>query len=643
MKRQTKNKKKCKTLLLPIFFFLFLFHAILTFAFDVDFFDSWDESGSQFDQIVWVDSGCPLDDYGIIFGVIDTTFPVWGYCVNNDRSIDSDMDFCIVKNATRNNNCSSSMPLTPVNSEQIPDDWNEANNVNPFQDVLCGEAGNVYSNNTQQIRRGQTEYYCGTPGTPQCHLCGTTANIATYDYYLIDEVFHRCENNGDNHYDTRGQFSGIGHILIETTLCTTGSVCDSAHDDDSSFNPVVIPNNPCKLEEGEECNIIEDCWNNEDCNGAKINYRGLCDEQLIDIHELDYPDGCGDIDAPPVIDTGFNPDQSCELDGGFPNGFRCDETLDNVIEDTQIDVFNAVCKGGLGNSCVDNSDCYHDFDCSGGFCGYGVTAFYTDDISPNIINKSDTITFDNSLSFASDNNIQFACWKIDGVNTECDGNSTQCTSECVGGGFDSSDYEEGFINTFSSGGNFVINLFLGSSGKYNDLHSDSYCISGDGTFCYSCNDGFKNDDETSVDWGGHCGTPFFIRCNNGVLDNITNETSIDYGGNCGNCDNSSLAKDELLNFLIQSNLIIYPFNSSQCVTSQVIRDGTALFVFLLALILIVPIIIILVLMILLISSLGFFGTAFLTSFLIDFLEKRIKNERIKKVLRTIQKIRSIKK
>ena len=120
---------------------------------------------------------------------------------------------------------------------------------------------------------------------------------------------------------------------------------------------------------------------------------------------------------------------------------------------------------------------------------------------------------------------------------------------------------------------------------------------GNGTHCYSCIDNIQNDDETAVDWGGHCGFPYFVKCNNNILDNVTSETSIDYGGDCGNCENTSITEDLNLNLLIEGGLIVYPFNSTQCDESEAVQGGIVFFVVLISSILLVPVILILVVLI----------------------------------------------
>ena len=226
--------------------------------------------------------------------------------------------------------------------------------------------------------------------------------------------------------------------------------------------------------------------------------------------------------------------------------------------------------------------------------------------------KDETVIFDNSLSVSSDDNIKYVCWIIDGVNVECDGNSSQCSSSCNGASFDSINWDNGFTHSFTVVGNYNVTIVVGSETLYSDSYSESYCVSGGGVYCWSCIDGLLNDDETDIDWGGHCGTPYFLKCNNGLLDNVTNESSVDYGGACGNCDNSSIVEDFDLVFLKDSGLIIYPFDGEQCSESVAVSSGIVTFVFVLGGLLLVPLLLLFVLLIVLLlmvlfSSFGVLG------------------------------------
>lgn len=473
-------------------------------------------------------------------------------------------------------------------------------------------------------------------GGDKCDGLGTTSDTSIYDYYYVDLVRNDCDYDGSQYYGFDGRYAVSSYTEIKSISCGATKICDEDHDDDTSSSPsddYTDLDDPCRLKSGEPCSDSDECWNNAVCDGADTVYFSNCDGELVDVYHKEWSNSCGSggvlIDAGTLEDN----DQDCEVDGGFPNGYRCEDNLDDVDQDTKPDLFNLVCKGGVGNSCTVDSDCYHDLNCIGGFCDYYTLAV----LIPNAttIYAGSKISFDDSLSVGSDDNIQYACYQVDGVNSECDGNATQCSGECNGANYDNALWDDGFIKTFNTGGNYDITLIVGSKSLYSDDAVESVCVSGDGNYCYSCFDGLLNDDETSIDWGGHCGTPYGIRCLNGVLDNVTNETSIDYGGVCGNCDNTSISEDLDLEFLKESGLITYPFDSSLCEKSQATQGFVAFFVFLLSSILIVPLLFLLLVFVLLLLL----GGSTALSLLVGIVRKKRGLSVLSKIFEYVRKAR----
>lgn len=614
--KEKKNLPKFLALSLTCLF-LFSLHAIQLTALAPQYTDNWDTAGSIYDSIFWEESSCPAGagDSWIVIGMENPLNQPIAYCVNNNRLDDGTMDFCLISESKYTSMCSGSMPATYVTGSTSGSNWYESDELisqgEAYQDVTCGIEGNLYSQNSPELRRGQIQYFRNNSGS--CDSAGVSANSASYNYYIIDSTYHSCPSDGASSYYTKGSY-GTGSVDIELTLCSTGTICDSDHDAVYSYNSAVLPANPCRLEEGEECAVSDDCWNNLDCDGAKTRYRGLCDGDLVDISTLNYPNSCGDIDAPPSISS-YASNQDCTSDGGFPSGYICDDIYDNDIETSVANVFNIVCKAGQGVSCTVDSDCHHDLECVSGTCEYTVFPFFTTTIEDGRINKSDTESFDNSLSDSSDNNIQYACWSISGTNIECDGDIGECTTECSGASFDSTNELEGFTYQFNSGGNYNVVMTIGSTGKYSGTYDYDVCVSGDGTYCYSCFDGFQNDDETAIDWGGHCGFPYFQRCNNGQLDVVTSETSIDYGGVCGSCSNTTKEEDDFLNYLIESGTIVYPFDNSQCADAEAETTGIIAIVLLLSGVLLTPFAIIIIILLVFLIGLIFSGTGIIVRLL----------------------------
>lgn len=595
---------------LIIVFFISLFAFSPVEALDVDFYDDYNYLGNGYDRIVWVDSTCPSSNYAITIGVYDEIYDVWGYCINVNRLDDSDFETCFVKNSTRLNNCSSIMSVYPVNVDMLATNWAEADNVDVVQSVDCSlEDGNTFSNSTRQLRRGQISYYCDTGSG--CQQCGVTANDDDYNYYFVDQIKYSCPSDGASYQKAELRYDTGDYVFVQNKNCDSDKICDSTLTETTSSSATTLPSTICRVEEGAKCSVSNDCWHDLSCDGEKDSYRGLCDGDLIDIDTLEYADSCG---GDGVLDdiTTYASNQACS-DGGYPGNYICDETLDNGEETSVANVYSAVCRGGQGVYCVDDSYCYHTFDCVNSFCSYTASAVLTSNM-PDKINKTNTVFFDVSSSSASDNDIHYACYYINSVPVHCDGDSTECTNQCGAGLHDSNIWNNNFDYTFNSGGNFEVYVEVGTEGLYSDSSSILYfCVSGDGTYCFSCSDGFKNDDETSIDWGGHCGTPYFIRCNNGLLDGVTNETSIDYGGACGNCTNTNIELDEDLVFLIESGQITYPFTGDQCQTSTDIKAGVGFLIIFLTLIFAIPIFLIIIVLIGVIANLLGFGVGFLFS------------------------------
>lgn len=446
-----------------------------------------------------------------------------------------------------------------------------------------------------------------------CSSKGSSSNSAVYDYYFVDKTENQCDVDGNETYNIVGYYGVASTVLINTDECASYMVCDADHDNQQSTDNASLPTSPCKIQTGAPlgCASSSECWNDAVCSGARFDYSGFCTGDDVDILTEEYDDGCGGTGV--LVTQSPDYGNSCEIDGGFPSGYVCDSNFENNTKSTENAVYNEICKGWVGNSCTLDADCHHSLSCESGFCGYDMLAIFTHNLSETNLYEGQSVLFDNSLSTSSDSNIQYACWQVDSVNTECDGNSTQCSSQCSGASFDSTSWDDGFINTFSSEGSVVINLVSGSQGLYSDSDSETFCVSGSTHFCWTCSDNLQNDDETDIDWGGHCGSPYFIKCTNGILDNVTNESSIDYGGVCGQCDNSSVTTDEDLIFLKDTNTIVYPFDTAQCIEPIEIKGGVTVFLLIISSILIVPIafvIIILVtlLIILLFGGFGLIGT-----------------------------------
>lgn len=597
--------------------FMFLIISTIVFspvvnALDVDYYDEYNFLGSYYDSIVWVDNTCLSSNYAITIGVYGEIYDVWGYCINVNRLDDSDFEACFVKNTTRLNNCSGVMPVYPVNTGMSSNSWAEADNVNQYQSVDCSmEDGNTFSNGTKQVRRGQISYYCSSPSTPSCHLCGTTANDEDYNYYFVDEIKYSCSSDGASYQTANVRYGTSNYIFIQNKNCDLNKICDSTITETTSSSATTLPNTICRVKEGEACSVSSDCWHDLTCDGERDSYRGLCDGDLIDIDNLEYVDSCG---GDGVLDNivSYASNKACS-DGGYPGNYICDPTLDNSEETSVSEVYSAVCRGSTGVFCFDDSDCYYTLDCVNSFCAYTASAVLTASIG-HIINVTDSGFFSSSSSTASDNDIHYSCYFVDSVAVHCDGDETECNSECGVGLHDSTSWDNGLTYDFDTGGNYEVYVEVGTQGLYSDESSIfSLCVSGDGTYCYSCYDGHQNDDETNIDWGGHCGKPYYIVCNNEVLDVVTNETSIDYGGDCGNCDNSSIELDEDLIFLVETGQIVYPFTSDQCKKSTEVKATMGFFVIFLTLLLAVPLFILILVLIAVIGNLlGFFGGFLLT-------------------------------
>ena len=414
------------------------------------------------------------------------------------------------------------------------------------------------------------------------------------NYYFIDQMASQCQTDGDNFYDINGRYATSSYVYIDTSYCASGKICDATLTATSTVK-TVVPSNICRNQDGESCTASSDCWHDNTCSGAKTTYNSLCDGYLVDIDKNNYLNSCGG-DGYLNNSTVQKNNGNCTIDGGFAPDYVCDSDYDLIEYTSVANTYNAVCKGWIGTGCTLDSDCHHLLSCNAGFCSqYAYATFTTTNSS---IYESQYIVFDNELSFSSDNDIQYSCWRIDDINTVCNGNTTQCTSQCNGATHQSNAWDYLFNHTFNTDGNYNINLTVGKQGFYNDSYAENVCVSGGSTYCWSCYDNLMNDDESGVDWGGRCGFPYFLKCINGVLNNVTFETGVDYGGFCGNCSmNSTSENDADWLFLKEAGLInVYPFNASkECPKTDEIQGFMSFFVLLLGALLIVPMFIIVIL------------------------------------------------
>jgi hypothetical protein len=80
--------------------------------------------------------------------------------------------------------------------------------------------------------------------------------------------------------------------------------------------------------------------------------------------------------------------------------------------------------------------------------------------------------------------------------------------------------------------------------------------------CGLCNDSIKNGEETSLNYGGHCGT-----CDDETLSPYIGETDIDYGGRfCGFCSEKSDRNSDAVWAIISPKIV--PFDSKFCEQGQ---------------------------------------------------------------------------
>lgn len=604
------------TCLFSLIMALFLvFHAEPTNALQVDFYDNFGygtnvyptdnngnaRGGDAYDKVSWIEDSCTMSSNTqyMIMGVIGNNYDVGAYCVNTDRNSDTDYDICLIKNSSWESNCSGvSFPAPTVRVDMSGSYWAYADTVDLYTDTpICdGEAGNTMLFTTKQLKRASINYYCKTPANPTCHDCGTSSNDATGDYYFIDLMRNLCGSNGASEFLLQGRYTTSSYLNIDSVACNmwgAGMVCDDDHDGATSSDAETLPTNPCRLAHGYVCTSSADCWSNAVCSGANTLYEGECAGDVITMFTNPYENTCGgDGQIGTITHTH---DNNCVVNYGFPTGYICDPSYNNIEQSSESLVADLMCKGGSGAVCSVDSDCFTDFKCLTGHCGMQGYSVFSTNLSENKVYANSNIVFDPTLSGSSDNNIQYACWTKAGVNVKCNGNSSQCSSMCSGASFGVSNWAVTYTAHFDNGGVYNMSLSTGSVGKYASGYAENYCVSGGGHYCWTCSDGLMNDDESDVDWGGHCGTPTFLRCNNNFKDYATDEVDVDYGGLCGAClNNSNKSVDDDWLFLKEAQLIKYPFNVSQCPESQETQGFIVSFVIFLSALLIIPVLLVLV-------------------------------------------------
>lgn len=607
--KQTNNSKKTRITIL-VFVVLFFFFSPRTEALTTYFMDNWDADGwgGNFDAISWVENSCPLSGVSggtqyVLMGVLGNNFPVDAYCLNTNRQSDSGYDVCFIKNSASATNCSGiSFPApTIITLSESSSTWAESFDLYSNGDIytdtpICdGEAGNTMVFSNKGAKRAQISYYCRSPSNGTCHPCGSTANDDTQNYFIVDKMLLTCQSDGSDFLNLDGQFATNTYISISTALSCyslggnqNGYICDAGHDETTSTNKDVLPANPCRKESGMSCTASIECWHDASCSGARTDYDGYCNGNNVILETIPYTNSCGGSGNLGTI-TNDAPGSTCQSKG-FPFGYVCDPTYEYIARSTSNAVYNDICRARFGASCSVNSDCINGLNCIAGFCAYDSFSVFTDNSTDQKLYKNQYLSFDASLSGSSDNNIQYACWRYNNNIDKCYGNSSQCTSEC-GVASSNSNWATIYTKQFTTSGTIPIKLITGSKNKYSTNYTQNYCVSGDTTYCWNCADNLKNDDETDVDWGGHCGTPYFAKCNNNRLDNVTFETSIDYGGFCGNCiSNSTPENDDDWFFLKGADMIVLPFNQTQCPKSAEIQGGVVSFVLIITALLFVPLI-----------------------------------------------------
>jgi hypothetical protein len=114
--------------------------------------------------------------------------------------------------------------------------------------------------------------------------------------------------------------------------------------------------------------------------------------------------------------------------------------------------------------------------------------------------------------------------------------------------------------------------------------------------CGYCNDSILNGEENIIDYGGHCGN-----CSDDKKSVLIGETDIDYGGIiCGYCENNISFHNDTMYQIIKNNNIEYPFDFKKCDESKgAVFSG----VFLLLIIIVVSVLIIVGILIFIFSGL----------------------------------------
>jgi hypothetical protein len=291
-----------------------------------------------------------------------------------------------------------------------------------------------------------------TYGDDGLRSLGSTGNDDSQNYFFVDKMLLTCNIDGGDAISLSGEFASDTWLDINSglscdTLYGTGYVCDSQHDETMSTNPNSLPSLPCKLNTGVTCVDSADCWHNSACDGARISYSGLCNGTNVIIKDYNYVDSCG---GSGVIDsTSYESQTSCTVDGGFPGGWGCDVNGPIIERTNKVDVYNDICKAGLGVSCAFDNDCVTGTTCESGLCSYYSLSIYSKNVSENKVYKNSVINFDGSVSVGLD--IKYACWVFDSVNDECYGNISQCNIYCNGADYIGSNWETHYVKSFNNG------------------------------------------------------------------------------------------------------------------------------------------------------------------------------------------------
>jgi hypothetical protein len=247
-----------------------------------------------------------------------------------------------------------------------------------------------------------------------------------------------------------------------------------------------------------------------------------------------------------------------------PNVVCYDDDTDGIFNDCygsadcDSDIQNTYCDGD--SCCVGGSDWddWHNLDTSTIKTEYlGILSLNTDNgwddsdaveykilssfidaeitYSVNEINKSNSLTFSSDFSVGSPS-ILVSCWDYKGDDMECYGTLSNCNTYCPLHNHAGTGIYTDYVLSSSVGdsGRVRLNVF---SSTLSDTDSVTACWfdSDNDFYCGSCTDGIKNDDETDIDLGGHCGS-----CFNNQIDLDSGETYIDYGGRCGSCFDNKL-------------------------------------------------------------------------------------------------------